>query len=75
MLLQSMIVFSLALMAVFCLIHTARTLATIMAWQFQYDKGDDKDRTFVVAIFSMASAFGIGFANLIGAKIYEVVGV
>ena len=74
-LLQSMIVFSLALMAVFCFNHTARTFATIMAWQFQYEKGDDKDRTFVVAIFSMASAFGIGFANLIGAKIYEVVGV
>ena len=74
-LVQSMIVFSLALMAVFCLNHAARTFATIMAWQFQYEKGDDKDRSFVVAIFSMASAFGIGFANLIGAKIYEIVSI
>ena len=73
--LQSMIAFSIALIAVFCLIHTAQTFATIMAWQFQYEKGDDQDRSFVVAIFSMASALGVGFANFSGAEIYEFVGL
>ena len=73
--LQSMIAFSIALIAAFCLNHAAQTFATIMAWQFQYEKGDDQDRSFVVAIFSMASAFGVGLANFLGAKIYEFVGL
>lgn len=73
--LQSTIGFSLALIVVFCLNHTARTFATIMAWQFQYEKGDDKDRSFIVAVFSMSSALGIGVANFLGAEIYEVIGM
>lgn len=73
--LQSMIGFSLAMIVVFCLNHTARTFATIMAWQFQYEKGDDKDRSLVVAVFSMSSALGVGLANFLGAEIYEMIGV
>lgn len=72
--LQSMIGFSVALIGVFCLNHTARTFATIMAWQFQYEKSDDKDRSLIVAVFSMSSALGVGLANFLGAEIYEMIG-
>lgn len=72
--LQSMIGFSMALIGVFCLNHTARTFATIMAWQFQYEKGNDKDRSLIVAVFSMSSALGVGLANFLGAEIYELIG-
>lgn len=66
----STIALSIILIGVFCLNHTAQTLATIMAWQLQYEKGDDKDRSYIVAIFSMASSLGVGLANFIGASIY-----
>lgn len=71
----SALVFSAVLIAAFCVSHTAQTFAIIMAWQLQYEKGADKDRAFIVAVFSMASSFGVGVANFSGAAIYDALGI
>lgn len=69
----ALIPFFLVMVIVIVLVHTGQTIATVVAWDAQYNAGSDDNRALTVAIFSLSSSFGAGLAQLFAANIYGVI--
>ncbi|MBM0262602.1 hypothetical protein [Corynebacterium macginleyi] len=69
----AIIPFFLAMVIVIVLFHAGQTIATVVAWDTQYNAGSDDNRALIVAIFSLSSSFGAGLAQLLAANVYSVI--
>lgn len=65
------ILFSLIMLGVFMLMHTAQTLATIVAWNVQYNAGHERNRATIIAIFSLTGSAGTAIAQFLGAHAFS----
>lgn len=65
-------VFVGAVLAVSALENFASTLTTLVAWEAQYSSGEEKNRTSIVALFSVSGAVGAGFGQLVGGSLFRL---
>lgn len=68
-----LIPFSLAMVVVIVTFHTGQTIATVVAWDIQYNAGSDHNRALIVAIYSLSASLGTALAQLLGANIYNLI--
>lgn len=64
-------VFIAVMLLVFIATNFGQTLTTIVAWDVQYNVGREENRAYIIAIFSLTSSLGSGFAQLIGANVFS----
>ncbi|MBP3088388.1 hypothetical protein EML15_04405 [Corynebacterium sp. sy017] len=70
---QAVLVFVLLMLVVFVLAHCGQTLATVVAWDIQYSAGNEKDRAYIVALFSLTSSLGAGAAQFLASYLFHTI--